>query len=83
MAFPEKAPYGLIHKSVRLPTNESFFLFLVFLIKKNHGVEQCWGSGSGRIHFFSPDPDPDLVMYIYQIIVFKKMFLTIFFEKLS
>ncbi len=36
-----------------------------------------------------PDPEPDLVpdpalvMYIYQVIVSKKMFLTSFFQKLS
>ncbi len=67
MAFPEKAPNGLIHKSVRLPTYESFFIFLVSLINKT----TVWSS-VGDPDPVGSKPDPDLVMYIYQIIVSKR-----------
>ncbi len=60
----------------------------------DHWRRSVLGTGSDRIRTFSldpdpgssppdTDPDPALVIYIYQVIVSKQMFLTNFFEKMS
>ncbi len=75
--LPKEIYYDLIHLPSTTPTINSTYHQQRLPLAR--APNQCRGFRSG-IRAFLPDPNLALVMYIYQVIVSKKMFLTNFLK---